>query len=203
MNFDPRRYRKLDFVLVVAAILLLWGPGVTLLPDGARRGGVVQASPAATGGRTCCQTCGHRRLASQMVTPPRSRGAAAVQATITGYSSTLEETGSTLGVTASGTTARHGVIALSQDLLREYTPGAPFTFHDRVEIPGVGSFSVEDTMHPRWTNRADIWFSSREEALQWGRRSRYLYKMPRSTAEALSLPGKSEVAATFGQANFQ
>jgi 3D (Asp-Asp-Asp) domain-containing protein len=203
MNLDPRRHRKLDFILVVGAILLLWGPGVTVSPGDAHRGEMVPAAAIETAGRTSSIPCSSHQLPEPP--PPAAGGGSAprIHATVTGYSSSVRETGSTLGVTAAGTPARHGVIALSQDLLREYTPGAPFTFHDRVEIPGVGSFSIEDTMHPRWTRRADIWFSSREEALRWGCRTRYLYRVPASLAEALVLPGRREVAATFGQANFQ
>jgi 3D (Asp-Asp-Asp) domain-containing protein len=128
---------------------------------------------------------------------------ATYQVTITGYSSNIHETDDSPGLTAANTEARSGVIALSQDLLSEFTPGAPFSFHDRVEIPGLGQFRVEDTMHPRWTRRADVWFGSRAEALDWGRRSRRLYRLPESMAASLPIPGRTEVAATFGKANFQ
>ena len=203
MNLDPRRHRKLDFILVVGAILLLWGPGATVSPGDAHRELTVPAAPAGTAGRTCCMPCTNHQLPDPPSTAAGGGAHPPIHATVTGYSSSVRETGSTLGLTAAGTPARHGVIALSQDLLREYTPGAPFTFHDRLVIPGIGSFSIEDTMHPRWTRRADIWFSSREEALRWGCRTRYLYRLPTNLAEALVLPGRREVAATFGQANFQ
>src|SRR5262249_51130961 len=101
------------------------------------------------------------------------------------------------------TEAREGVIALSQDLLREFTPGAPFGFHDRIEIPGLGVFEIEDTMHPRWAHRADVWFPSRDEAMSWGVRNRRIFRVGEGPALALSLPARQEVAATFGSANFQ
>jgi 3D (Asp-Asp-Asp) domain-containing protein len=88
--------------------------------------------------------------------------------TATGYSSTYDQTDSTPFITASNSQVRWGIIALSRDLLREFTPGAPFGYGDRVQIPGVGIFIVEDTMHGRWRGRVDIWFPSRSEAARWG-----------------------------------
>jgi 3D (Asp-Asp-Asp) domain-containing protein len=91
--------------------------------------------------------------------------------TVTGYSSTPDQTDDTPFITAANTPVRPGVLALSRDLLREFTPGAPFRFGDRVELEGIGVFVVEDTMHPRFTRRADIWFTNREAARQWGRQN--------------------------------
>ena len=90
--------------------------------------------------------------------------------TVTAYSSTRDQTDSTPFVTASNTRVRPGIVALSRDLLREFTPGAPFSYGDRVEIEGVGTFLVEDTMHKRYEKRVDIWFASRAAARRWGRR---------------------------------
>jgi 3D (Asp-Asp-Asp) domain-containing protein len=91
-----------------------------------------------------------------------------VKVLATGYSSTVAETDTTPFITAANTPPRPGVLALSQDLLREYTPGAPFSFGDRVHVYGVGYFLVEDSMNSRWTNRIDIWFPSRDEAVRFG-----------------------------------
>lgn len=96
---------------------------------------------------------------------------------VTGYSSRIEETDSDPFITASNTETAPGVLALSRDLLRTFTPGAPFDFGDRVLVAGVGVYQVEDTMHPRWTRRADVWFPSTEEALAWGRRETYLARV--------------------------
>jgi len=93
---------------------------------------------------------------------------------VTGYSSRLEETDSTPFLTAINTMTAPGVVALSRDLLRTFTPGAPFDFGDRILITGVGVYQVEDTMNPRWTRRVDVWFPSTEEAIAWGRRDTYL-----------------------------
>lgn len=89
----------------------------------------------------------------------------------TAYTSCICETDSTPDLTASLTAPDRGTIALSRDLLREFTPGAPFRFGDRVELIGVGVFRVEDTMAPRWHRRADIWLPTTEEASIWGRRT--------------------------------
>ena len=93
-----------------------------------------------------------------------------VKVLATGYSSSIAETDSTPFVTAANTPSRPGVLAVSQNLLREYTPGAPFSFGDRVKVYGVGDFIVEDSMNPRWTNRVDIWFADRDDAVRFGLR---------------------------------
>ena len=46
-----------------------------------------------------------------------------------------------------------------------------------VVLPGVGIFVVEDTMHPRWRLKADIWFPDRESAVRWGSQQLYLAKL--------------------------
>jgi len=89
---------------------------------------------------------------------------------VTGYSSTPGQTDDTPFLTASMTSVRPGVIALSRDLIRTYNPSAPFDFGDRVVLEGVGTFVVEDTMNKRYRRRADIWFASTAEARRWGRR---------------------------------
>lgn len=116
-----------------------------------------------------------------------------IKVVATGYSSSVIETDDTPFITAANTRTRHGVIALSRDLLRAYTPGAPFTFGDRVRIRGVGDFVVEDSMGPRWVRRADVWFPSRTEAFTFGIREVYLTKIEdqplvRNTTEISALP---------------
>ncbi|MDH4037448.1 MAG: 3D domain-containing protein [Candidatus Krumholzibacteria bacterium] len=95
----------------------------------------------------------------------------AVTVTVTGYTSRPEETDDTPFITAANTQTRPGVIALSRDLLRRYTPDAPFTFGDVIHISGVGDFVVEDSMNSRWRKRADIWFESLSQARSFGRRT--------------------------------
>ena len=97
-----------------------------------------------------------------------------IPVTVTGYSSSVGQTDDSPYVTASNTRVRTGIVALSRDLLREFTPGAPFAFGDLVEIEGAGVFQVEDTMAQRHRKRADIWFSSTMAATRWGKRSMVL-----------------------------
>ncbi len=97
-----------------------------------------------------------------------------VKVVATGYSSTPIETDDTPFITAANTPTRDGILALSRDLLSEYTRGAPFSFGDRVHVSDLGEFIVEDTMNKRWRNRIDIWFPSRGQAFQFGVREAYL-----------------------------
>ena len=89
---------------------------------------------------------------------------------VTGYSSTADQTDSTPFLTATMTSVRPGVIALSRDLIQRYNPEAPFRYGDRVIVEGIGVFVVEDTMNKRYERRADIWFPTRDEAKQWGKK---------------------------------
>ncbi|UCG50392.1 MAG: 3D domain-containing protein [Candidatus Latescibacterota bacterium] len=97
-----------------------------------------------------------------------------VKVVATGYSSSIFETDATPFTTAANTQTRLGILALSRDLLSEFTPGAPFSFGDRVHLSGLGDFLVEDVMNARWSNRADVWFPSRGDALCFGARNVYL-----------------------------
>lgn len=100
---------------------------------------------------------------------------------VTGYSSRVEETDADPFITAMCTLTAPGVVALSRDMLRTFTPDAPFDFGDKILIPGVGIYSVEDTMHPRWTRRVDIWFPSTAEAFAWGRRTAFIAEIEEET----------------------
>jgi 3D (Asp-Asp-Asp) domain-containing protein len=96
---------------------------------------------------------------------------------VTAYTSRTSETDTSPSVTATNTTPKSGTIALSRDLLRTFTSGAPFDFGDKLLIPGVGVFEAHDTMHPRWKAKADIWFASPQKARAWGRRTVYVTKV--------------------------
>jgi len=109
------------------------------------------------------------------ITHPRS--VFRVSITVTGYSSTADQTDDSPLITAMNTTVHPGMLALSRDLLREFTPGAPFRFGDIVELEGLGVFTVEDTMNPRYAKRADIWFQSRQAAARWGNRTLHLSQL--------------------------
>jgi 3D (Asp-Asp-Asp) domain-containing protein len=126
----------------------------------------------------------------------RSNGDVTVKVVATGYSSSIYETDSTPFTTASNTRTRNGILALSRDLLRRYTPGAPFGFGDRVHVTGLGEFVVEDSMNQRWNNRIDIWFPSRLQALRFGVREVYL----QTVDEDLTVPdelSETEPAASI------
>lgn len=97
-----------------------------------------------------------------------------VLVSVTGYTSDPAQTDDTPFITATLSRTRPGTLALSRDLLRTFTRNAPFDFGDRVLIPGMGIYVVEDTMHPRWLRTADIWFHDSETARRWGRRQAYL-----------------------------
>ena len=94
----------------------------------------------------------------------------AVSVSVSAYTSRMCETDDTPFITAANTSTRPGVLALSRDLLKRYTPGAPFDFGDVVHINGMGDFVVEDSMAGRWQHRADIWFESVDDARSFGRR---------------------------------
>lgn len=115
---------------------------------------------------------------------------------VTGYSSSREETDSTPFLTASMTQVRTGCLALSRDLLRTFTPEAPFDFGDWVVLPGTGVFIVEDTMHPRWKNRADIWFPDRRQAIRWGRQKSLIARLPSPPEEGDGLFALGPLAPT-------
>lgn len=82
--------------------------------------------------------------------------------TLTGYSSTPDQTDDTPFITARGTHVRDGIVAAN------FLP-----FGTKLKIDGFGDkiFVVEDRMNKRYTSRVDIWFASREEALQFGIRT--------------------------------
>lgn len=81
-------------------------------------------------------------------------------ATVTGYSSTSDQTDGDPFVTASNKQVRWGYVAAN------FLP-----FGTKVRIPelfGDQVFQVEDRMNRRYTDRMDIWFPSRTRATQFG-----------------------------------
>ncbi len=97
-----------------------------------------------------------------------------IDVTVTGYSSTKDQCDNDPFITASNKKVRKGYIALSRDLLYKFNKDAPFKWGDEIYIIINGSrhgpFVVEDTMNKRLTNRADIWFTSYNEAINWGKK---------------------------------
>lgn len=83
--------------------------------------------------------------------------------TITGYSSTPEQTDSDPFITASGGWVRPGIIAAN------FLP-----FGTKIKIPeifGDRVFTVEDRMARKHPDKIDIWFPSEVEALRFGVRT--------------------------------
>ena len=68
-----------------------------------------------------------------------------------------------IGITSSGTEARRGTLAA--DISR-------YPFGTRVEIPGYGFGRVEDTGSAIKGDHMDLWFSSHEDALRWGKQKK-------------------------------
>lgn len=78
----------------------------------------------------------------------------------TAYSSTPDQTDSTPFIAASGKPVYDGMIAAN--FLR---------FGTKVRIPkefGEKIFTVDDRMHFRFSDRVDLWYQNRDDALQFG-----------------------------------
>lgn len=89
-----------------------------------------------------------------------------VNTTITGYSSTVDQTNSDPLITASGEWVRDGIVAANF-----------LSFGTEIRIPeifGDKIFIVKDRMNSRYTNRVDIWFPSRQQALNLGIKNTYI-----------------------------
>lgn len=100
--------------------------------------------------------------------------------TLTAYSSTPDQCDSTPHITASNKPVRHGIIAVSDDIMKELG----ITFGERVLIPGHGVFEVQDKMNPRWRRRVDIWHDDREAAKLFGIQKGTMLWIGRSPAES-------------------
>lgn len=83
-----------------------------------------------------------------------------IYVTVTAYSSTPDQCDSTPFITASGTRVHDGTLAAN------FLP-----FGTKIRLPdysGNKTFVIEDRMHPRFSQRADIWMETRETAKQFG-----------------------------------
>lgn len=85
---------------------------------------------------------------------------------VTGYSSTEDQCDSDPWITASGSSVREGLVAANF---------LPFGTKVRIpEIYGDQVFVVQDRMHPKAEGQVDIWFPSREQALNFGVERTYI-----------------------------
>ena len=86
-----------------------------------------------------------------------------MRVTSTGYNSLPEQTDSTPFIAADGTRVYDGMVAAN------FLP-----FGTKIKIPdyyGDKVFVVHDRMAKRFSNRVDIWFEHKPDAIQWGRRT--------------------------------
>ena len=89
-----------------------------------------------------------------------------IDTTITGYSSTVDQTNSKPFITASGEWVRDGIVAANF-----------LSFGTQIKIPeffGDKIFVVKDRMNQRHNNKVDIWFSTRQQAVNFGIKSTYI-----------------------------
>ncbi len=104
-----------------------------------------------------------------VATKPATTGRV-IYVTVTAYSSTPDQTDSTPFITANGTHVRDGIIAANF-----------LKFGTKVKFPdysGNKIYEVTDRMNARYTNRADIWMETREEAIQFGLRTLKMEILP-------------------------
>lgn len=101
-------------------------------------------------------------LASKKQAPVATTGKI-MTVTVTAYSSTPDQTSGNPFITASGSHVHWGTVAAN------FLP-----FGTKVKFPdyfGDQVFTIEDRTARKYSNRADIWFPSRGEALQFGKRT--------------------------------
>ena len=89
-----------------------------------------------------------------------------IEVVVTAYSSSPQETDDTPHLTASGTRVRDGIVATNILPL-----GTKVKFP---ELYGNKIFVVEDRMNSGAGYQADIWFSSRQQALNFGAKRTYI-----------------------------
>ena len=83
-----------------------------------------------------------------------------IEILVTGYSSTPDQTWGNPFITASGTRVHLGTMACPPQ----------YPFGAKVKIKGRGTYICEDRGGAIKGNHFDMWFESRIEALQWGKR---------------------------------
>jgi 3D (Asp-Asp-Asp) domain-containing protein len=92
---------------------------------------------------------------------------ARIKMIVTGYSSTPDQTDETPYITASGTYVREGLVANNL-----------FPFGTKIKIPeifGPKIFIVEDRLNPKKSYyHIDVWFTTKQEALNFGKKITYI-----------------------------
>ncbi|MDD4092297.1 MAG: hypothetical protein PHQ63_07025 [Smithellaceae bacterium] len=98
-----------------------------------------------------------------------------IKISVTAY--TLKECFHNKGVTASGELVRNGIVAVSRDLERK-----GLTLGTRIKIGNMGTFVIKDRMHRRKKGNIDIYMTSYEDAVKFGRQKYTLVQKPRVSA---------------------
>lgn len=89
-----------------------------------------------------------------------------IKVKVTAYSSTVDQCDDDPFITASGHYVEDGIIAAN------FLP-----FNTKVRIPGIYGdkvFVVKDRMNTKYDDRVDIWFNTRQEAIEFGIKSTYI-----------------------------
>jgi len=89
-----------------------------------------------------------------------------INVAVTAYSSSVDETDNDPFITASGEWVRDGIVAAN------FLP-----FGTEIKIPelyGKKVFVVQDRMHPRKKYQIDIWFPTKQEAIEFGAHYTYI-----------------------------
>lgn len=103
---------------------------------------------------------------SSIPAPSPTQSFTILPVTLTAYSPSIAQTDSTPFETASGQiVSPHDLgeqlfAAASRDLLVKFTPGAPLDFGSKIYL----EITIIDTMHPRWTNRIDLFVRNKQIA---------------------------------------
>lgn len=84
-----------------------------------------------------------------------------IEILVTGYSSTPDQCWGDPFTTASGARVHKGTMACPKQ----------YPFGSKIKIEGMGTFVCEDRGGAIKGNHFDMWFESRSEALQWGKRT--------------------------------
>lgn len=128
-----------------------------------------------------------KRTAVVKINAPRS-----MKTVITAYSSTREQTDATPCITANGfNVCRHNT---ENVIAANFLP-----FGTRVKIPelfGEKEFIVQDRMNARYSNRVDIWMTSRQKAKQFGVKRAHIIVLA-NEPKVIPPPPQTQIAANF------
>jgi len=97
--------------------------------------------------------------------------------TATSYSSLPSQCWGNPHKTASGTHVSFQTLAFSQDMIshwHNHKPRGKFCYGDTVWVLFLKAFVVEDTMHPRFERRMDVWNDDLKESILFGRQMGFI-----------------------------